>query len=649
MRTGSRRGATIGSVRAAHRLLYWVVSLLCSFVFSRIAAAQSVPELQVQQSASTVGVGDVFHVELSATSADTMPTDAQLGAAQGFVVRGQNAAPSQTHISINGARMDRYTLNVTWAVEAQHVGTFRIGPPSVVVSGARYTAQPVNISVVPAGQAPRQRAPHPSFPPGMQSPFRFSPFDPWKGFIQGLDNDDQSPAQLPTVTTDPKLALDSPRGPFFFLHATVDKAAAVVGEQVTLSVYRYVDTGAGRVEIDEGVHDPTVPDFVRHPLLREEQEAPLAGYASVGGRTWEVRLLRRWALFPLHAGDLTIGPMQLNVVHPQSAAGPLRAAETLVVHVTEPPLAGRPPGYTVGDVGHFSLTAQVSPREVDEGGAVGVHVELSGKGNVPSAIATPAREGVEWLTPEVHEQLGQDGHDAFGGKRTIDYVVRMRRAGPVDLGDLSLPYWDPVQRRYGVARASLGVVRVARSAGGSSASADPARDVLPDLPAVRDKLEGSRGPRAHADDTPVFWIAGIGAWPIAFAATMAGRAAGRRVVHAWRNRRASPAAELKQRLSAAMAACGSGDSRTADAAIARALEAATLAHAGVNVRGAVGDDVVHRLERAGVARDAASSVAHLLRECEVARFAPEMADIVSARERWLRAQGAIRGLETGRG
>jgi hypothetical protein len=107
----------------------------------------------------------------------------------------------------------------------------------------------------------------------------------------------------------------------------------------------------------------------------------------------------------------------------------------------------------------------------------------------------------------------------------------------------------------------------------------------------------------------------------------------------------SPARELKERLAAAMNACKRSDARTADAAIARALEAATVAHAGINVRGALGNEVSERLERAGVAADAALRVAELLRECDAARFAPEAADILAARERWLRAQGIIRGLE----
>jgi hypothetical protein len=102
---------------------------------------------------------------------------------------------------------------------------------------------------------------------------------------------------------------------------------------------------------------------------------------------------------------------------------------------------------------------------------------------------------------------------------------------------------------------------------------------------------------------------------------------------------------LPLRVALAHVACGGKDAREADAAIARALEAATVVHAGVSVRAAVGGEVVDRLERAGVARDAAAGIAELLRECEAARFSPDATDVVAARDRWIRAQGVIRGME----
>jgi hypothetical protein len=448
---------------------------------------------------------------------------------------------------------------------------------------------------------------------------------------------------VPT-TPDPKLSLEAPRGATYFLHAAVDKTSAVVGQQVTFSVYEYSEVGARGIELDEeDAHDATAADFVKYPLLREDQDAPTVGYAAIAGGLWKVQLVRRWALFPLRSGDLVIGPMSVAVLRPRPAAGK-RTTEMLHVQVAEPPSANRPPGYSPGDVGRFSLTADVTPRELQEGAAVAVHAELSGTGNLPASLAPPARDGVEWLQPEVHETLGPQDNDRFGGKRTFDFVVRLNRPGTVDLGELRLPFFDPEANRYGIASAPLGVVTVKASAAAVAANAPP--EVLPNLPPPRVALAGSHAPRVHLDDAMSFWLFGVAGWPVAFGVAFAGRGMARRASQAWRERRTSPAAELRQRVAAAQAASRGKDPRDADAATVRALHAATVAHTGVNVRGASGaEDVVTRLASAGVSRDTAAGIADLIFECEAARFAPDAASIAEAGDRWLRARRAIEGLE----
>jgi hypothetical protein len=631
------RGGLVASVVAV------LAVVLCAIAPRAYAAGT--PQIQLQTDVDTVGVGDVVHLVMTVQSGEGAPSDPQLPSVPGLQLRGQNASPSQTHISINGNRMDRWGLTVDFALQAQRVGTYRLAP-TVSVGAARFTTTPVSVRVVAAGQAPRP-------PPQQQptSPFGFSPFDPWKNLFPQFDQqpDNQSAPEPPQVNIDPRLSLDAPRGAIYFLHATVDKTSAVVGEAVTFSVYEYLDAvSVSGLEIDDSdVHDATADDFVKRPLRREDEDAQLMGFASVGGRTWQVKLVRRWALFPLHAGDLTIGPMVVPVTRPRAAAGK-RTTETLTVHVTEPPVAGRPPGYALGDVGRFSLGAQVTPRDVEQGGAVGVHLELSGTGNVPAALTPPARDGIEWLAPETHEQLGPVGHEAFGGKRTFDYVVRLLRPGDVDLGEIALPFWDGAQKRYDVARASLGVVHVKPSAAGAAAaSAQREQEKLQGLPEARDALEGDAPHRAHPDDSRLFWLAGIGGWPSALGLAVAGSAITRRVRRRWSLRKASPATELKERVAGAIAACQGSDPRAVDAAIARALQAAAVAHCGVSVRGAVGVQVVERLEDAGATSDTAAQIAELLRQCEEARFSPDAADVQAARDRWAQARAAIRALEAG--
>ncbi len=170
--------------------------------------------------------------------------------------------------------MDRYTLTVDWALQAQRVGTVALGPLTAVVGGERFRgATRVTIHVIPAGQArriARERVRGPR-----QDPFGSSPFDPWRGLFPGIDDGSQELPQAPAVTVDPKLSLEAPRGGYFFLHATLDKPTAVVGEPLTFTVYEYADVSAGDIEVDaEAVHDPQVADFVKHPLVPGRQGGP---------------------------------------------------------------------------------------------------------------------------------------------------------------------------------------------------------------------------------------------------------------------------------------------------------------------------------------------------------------------------------------
>jgi hypothetical protein len=600
--------------------------------------------MRLSASADVVGVGDTLHVQLVATSSDAMPADPRLGSVAGFVVRGESESPSQTHIIVNGASSDRYTLTVDWNLAASRVGTFHIGPATVVVGASRAASATFAVKVVPAGQAPAPRAPTPLFP---QIPFGGMPFDPWKNFLLGPQGLDNEPAPEPApVATDPKLALDAPRGAEYFVHATVDKATAVVGEQVTLSIYEYKDAAGPEVD-GQAEHEASVADFVKQPLVQsKDKEQPHVGYAAIGGKIWDVRLIGRWALFPLHTGDLTIGPMSVALSRPRNLAGTTRATETLRVRVTEPPLRGRPSGYVAGDVGHFAVTADVSPRETDQGGSVAVHVQVSGTGNLPSTVVPPARAGTEWLSPELHETLGPMPHDAFGGHRDFDFIVRIRDGGSVDLGEIRIPFWDPEKKAYDVARAALGSVRAKANPDASSHADEAAPERLPGMPPPRERLEvASPTVRAYVDDSPLFWFGGLASGPCAFGLATTGRAAARRVTETWRRRRESPMVELRARVGAAHSACLGEDARAADAAIERALYCATVAGAGVGVRGALGSDVSARLEKGGVSPSAAARVAGLLEECEAARFAPEPAKMAVVRERWVRALQAIRELQ----
>src|SRR5260370_17067054 len=150
------------------------VSIVVAVLAGRPALAQVAPQIRTQVDANLVGICDVVHLTVSATSSDPMPTDPQIGPTPGFVERARNPSPSETHFNINGAQTDRYTLTVDFVLQATRVGTFTVGPPSVAVGHPRFPSQPATPHVVPARKPP----PPPPRPPPHPTPSRlpFSPF-----------------------------------------------------------------------------------------------------------------------------------------------------------------------------------------------------------------------------------------------------------------------------------------------------------------------------------------------------------------------------------------------------------------------------------------------------------------------------------------
>lgn len=595
------------------RIVPFILGLLV-FVVTRIASAQQV-DLRSNVSSRVVEVGDLLSYTVSAQiqGGSDAPTNPESGPTPGFKLEGTRTAPMESTFVINGSRLEVHALTGIFTLRATKPGTFTLGPGSIVVKGKKMKTATVSVSVVPKGQAP-------------------STLDPFKGL---LDFGDDRPHEKPRVTVDPKLALPAPRGEGVFLYATIDKTRAVVGEQVTFNVYLYEDGSLDESRTIDA-HEATAADFLKRSLREDNSIAVPIGYATVGDKTWSVKLVRRDALFPLKGGHLTIEPMTVTFARVQPGK---RETQRLTVDVSEPPAADRPPGYVVGDVGEFSLQANVTPRAIARDGAVGVTLELRGTGNPPNALKVPEATGIEWLEPTTTQKLGAMQNDRLGGTRTFSYVVRIHEEGDVDLGEVRLPFYDPAKGTYGVARASLGVVTVAKGPPRVKDAGVENDPVLPDLPAVRTALENAP-PETYIAERRATWFFLFGT-PLGCAFAVGAHA----FVQKMRERRAHASPSLadiaRKRRDEVETALGATDAGAAMAAIARAIEASVHAATGVNLRALSGDAAAETLTGAGVGNENAKAIVEYLRACETARFSPEGVTVEKAREAWAEVNATL--------
>jgi hypothetical protein len=472
----------------------------------------------------------------------------------------------------------------------------------------------VAIEVVPSTGRPRQqRAPsNPFLLPGGPG-FNFSfPFG-------GSSTEEEAGPRL-----DPQLALPAAPEPNIFLHAVADKTNAMVGQQIAVTLYVYLRESRYSSVSN---HDAPLSDFLRFPL-GATPGTEKTFRAMVGDQPYIVERVDRQAIFPLHAGDLHTGKWRWEFRRGRERGTLERASEDLVLHISEPPRAGRPPGYTLGDVGQFTLSATVEPRRITQGSEVAVRLRLAGTGNLPQSLRVPERTGVEWLEPEKKESIEPQA-GLVAGSRTFGYVVRVKESGSVDLGEVTLPYWDPIANGYQVARAVLGKVEVSPATPvGPTATAPvdpPAPDPFVALPAPRAALGAWEAPRPPRLVGQTAWGL-VAAPPLLVGLASLGAGALRRAKERRALSKDAPAALAQKALAEARRAEAKGDAKALAAALERAVHLSIEGATGLKSRGVMAADLAAELAERGVPAELAEAAVEALAACETVRFDPSPSD-----------------------
>lgn len=470
-----------------------VLALLCF-----VGVANAAPRVKTSISAERVALGDRFSVTLSLTDDEQI---ARVGSAAlvppvGMTSSGPQMSTGTKIRIVNGVSTTSSTVGLTWVLTATREGKFRIPAPTVVVDGTTITGQATEVEVQ-RGLAPQPLTTSPFGPPGglfslPSNPLDFDP-DPT---IEDDDSNDSRELAMTTATDEP-----------LFIRAIVDREKAFVGQQVTASYYVYFRVDFEMTERQEAQAN----DFLRTPLLSDPGSTTVQ-YTRVGGKRYGARLVDKVALFPLKAGKLSVGTLSGRFNGRRLGARVQKVSNDVSVEVEEPPIAGRPAGYVLGDVGQYTMSATVTPRQVLQSGSVSVTVRIEGVGSVPSSVKMPPQKGVEWLEPEKKDAIAPK-NGVVGGSRSFGYVAVLKNSGKVDLGTVELSFWNPESKQYELAKASLGEIEVTPTSPTPGAverakSGETTEDILAKLPDPRTKLgEVERAKdRSLSPATTAAWI-----------------------------------------------------------------------------------------------------------------------------------------------
>jgi hypothetical protein len=562
-----------------------------------------------------VEIGDPVTLTLHVSLDEKIePRSPEVKVPPSFTVSSANASKFEMNI-MGHERLD-YT--VRWVIIPDEVGTFEIGPPTVLVGKTRVKAKgKLTLKVVGKGKAP----PRPGQPRRRRRKLGSSFFAPQSPF----DLDDPFfEYDTPRKRFDSRrdLKLDRPVAPSAFLYIHADKTKAVVGEQITLSYWVYFNVHLMGVE---DYQEPSLAAFTREALSVPAEMRGRAVDTSVGGRLWAAKQYHEVAVFPVRAGKLSTGKWSgtVEILRGRGRYQLKRESNEVIIDVSEPPTKGRPLGFKSGTVGRFKVDAEVEPRKTHVGGTTTVNVQVTGVGQLPSELRLPSRLGIEWMKPTRKDGLSMV-HGLVGGWRTFDYAVRFTEPGEVDLGSVELPYWDPDRKKYEVATAELGKVTVLPSnddgakAPTKNTGGEEKRDPFAGIGGPRSALRPFDADTAHGMPPRTLWT-----WvlvpPVGVAFSSLILAGLRRARRRREEKRDDPAQRAKKALQDVASATSDED---AAAAAERAVHLAIEASTSLKSRGMLEAELEERLAKALDDGALTEEALALLRACAAIRFEP---------------------------
>lgn len=568
------------------------------------------PRFQADVDRSQVTVGDAFVYEVTLGVGQDQVSDYRPPDFKGLRVLSASRQPNQsTQMQFGGAGMFvQVTYTWQYQLQAQQKGSVTIGAARVKVNGHEFKTSPVSVSVGSAGATAPPPLPQAAAPQGA------------------------APA-APPDTAIPEAASGGS-----FIRLVTDKQKAYVGEAISATWYLYLNQPADKYDTQV---EPTMEGFWTEDVaLPSRRGGMVLNEEVVQGRHYQVGPAMRKALFPLHPGQLTIGPMEAQLSRVDFFGTPMRSqrlrSSPTTLDILPLPSAGQPNAFDPANVGTFTLTRRIDRTQVATGEAVTVTVEIGGHGNIRK-VALPAPPKLDgWKTYDPRVQVNIDPGNGVEGTKSAEILMLPQRPGTFEIPGQTLDYFDPSKQKYEQATAppiaiTVSGAAIAGGAGGAAPAAPAPGAGLENVIATEIRPIHARGD-LHRDlggaflrggvVTGTFWTVLLGP-PLLFGLALLGLGLRDRLsadTGATRRRRSRK--KVQAHLAAAEAHRRRRDLGAFYNELDRLVREALSHRLGAATAGLRMDELRAHLGTLGLADADTARVVGLLEDCDRARFAP---------------------------
>jgi len=403
------------------------------FGFLSVLAAGSAQDVSFTGSAkSIVSVGESFTLTYILNN---QGTDFRGPRLNGFdIISGPFASTSSSIQSVNGRTTMSVRYSFQYILQANREGTFDIPPATVIVDQRPITSNSLTIKVMKnaAGQA----GTNPGQPNG-------SP--PQQGGLQTNPND-------------------------VMLKAYVSNSNPLQGEGITVTYKIFTKIPVSQIMFTK---EPSFPGFWSQNLTKEKEK--LQQYTQViDGQQYIVADLRKYTLFPLKSGKLTIEPLEMdcqaqikrqtrtrtgdpffddffNDSFFNAAYTPVEKslrASPLVINVRPLPSSGIPDNFA-GAVGSFNFHTELDRTKVKANEAINLKCVVNGEGNLQliDKLDVVFPPDFETYDPKVTNDI-RSSEKGLTGSQVFEYLIIPRKPGKFNIKAISFSYFDLKKMKY---------------------------------------------------------------------------------------------------------------------------------------------------------------------------------------------------------
>lgn len=579
------------------RRIYSILLLL--FLFLGTLGAQVTLKVQAPSQAE---VGQRIQIQYVANTSDI--ENFQVGDFEGFnVLYGPSTSRSSSFSMTNGHTTQSSTVTFTYTVVPTEQGTFKVPVATIKVDGKSIKSGSPSIEVLPASQQPSNQQ-------------------------QGGNSRQQRQQQGSSGSS--QISNNE-------LYMTVTANRQKIYEQeavlLTYKLYTLVNIHqiSGEMPQIDGCH---VQEMDRSAQLSLK-------YERVNGRNYGTAVWKQYVLFPQKTGKLKIpsltfdtqievqnhsmdpfdiffGGGSLSQVVRKQIIAPAIEIEVL-------PLPAPKPDNFSGAVGKFSVSATLTPEQVNANDAATLRLVVSGQGNMKLMKAPTVQfpQDFEVYDPKENNKTTNTSTGAKGNV-IYDYVVVPRHGGKYSIPPVEFCYFDPEQGKYNTARTDSFSLAVAKAKGHAVTYTHEQEDLNVLSDDIRFIKLGALE-SAESDDffgTSAYWLTYASLFIAFVVAFVWLRHWQSRNPNSWSVKGKKAGKVASRRLKKAAKLLHEKD----DAAFYDEVMRALLGYAGDKLSLSTNelnkDNVIRKLTMRGVDQNVVTDFIAVLSDCEFARYAP---------------------------